>query len=104
MNADLERLIYTCDRNAQEWRDLEIPFGEQHHGEAECWQDMAESLRGLGDEAAQPLDRSEAVNLARNYIDMGGYNITPKGIAMLANAVLDMDEAIALYVSREGKP
>ena len=42
-----------------------------------------------------PLDRGDAVNLARNYLD-GMYlnGLTPKGVETLAKAVMAMDDVL----------
>lgn len=54
------------------------------------------------------IDRSEAVNLARDWLDSqapkGGMHITNKGIKTLAEAVMNMDAAIrALAPVESGK-
>lgn len=42
-----------------------------------------------------PFDRSDAVNLARNYLDgMYSNGLTPKGVETLAKAVMAMDEVL----------
>jgi hypothetical protein len=52
-----------------------------------------ETFADLVVEFSKPyVDRSAAVNLARNILD--GADITNKGLLALCNAVLDMDKAL----------
>lgn len=49
------------------------------------------------------IDRGDAVNLARNWLDDPVRGITDKGIAKLAQAVLAMDAELSrLYVEGDG--
>lgn len=50
------------------------------------------------------LDRGDAVNLARNWLDKdaGGWGVTTEGVRILADAVMRMDEELKrLYTSSE---
>lgn len=46
------------------------------------------------------IDRSDAVNLARNYLDRDYPPLTPHGVKTLAEAVMAMDEYIAALTPR----
>lgn len=51
------------------------------------------------------VDRGDAVNLARNWLDKeaGGWSMTTEGIRILADAVMAMDKAICGISPQEGK-
>lgn len=74
---------------------------DYHEGYADALKDSASTPSSST--TAPCIDRSEAVNLARNWLDetpgVGGWDMTQRGIRTLAEAVMRMDEHIRSLAS-----